>query len=121
MSKTLRVGRNSLDVVPQPKSSKVTMGTIRLVPPDLATLLKGLYGKVAQVLDVDPLYVSRVARGQCQSQMIEDALRRELEWIADAINEKPDSLARGEQRKGDGQETEHGGKSEIKVRRFSSR
>ena len=66
MSKTLRVGRNSLDVVPQPKSSKVTIGTIRLVPPDLATLLKGLYGKVAQVLDVDPLYVSRVARGQCR-------------------------------------------------------
>jgi hypothetical protein len=119
MPKTHRVGRNPLDGMGQPKSSNVTIGMIRLVPPDLATLLKGLYGKVAHVLDLDPLYVSRVARGECQSQMIEDAFRCELEWIVDAISAKPDSLARVEQRKGASKESERRGNSEIKVRRLS--
>ena len=47
-------------------------------PPDLAILLKGLYEKVARQLDLDPYYISRVARGEHRSQMVEDALRREL-------------------------------------------
>ncbi|HLJ16090.1 MAG TPA: hypothetical protein VKV15_16450 [Bryobacteraceae bacterium] len=47
-------------------------------PHDLATLLKGLYGKVAHRLNLDPYYISRVARGELASQAVEDALRQEL-------------------------------------------
>ncbi len=50
-------------------------------PRDLAVLLKGLYEKVARQLHLDPYYVSRVARGEHPSKLVEDALRRELKKI----------------------------------------
>ena len=39
---------------------------------------RGLYGRVARKLDVDPSYVSRVARGERRSKVIEEALSAEL-------------------------------------------
>jgi len=67
-------------------------------PPDLAALLKGLYQRVARQLGLDPYYVSRVARGEFPSKMIEDALRRELLKIKARID-KAGSTGRGATRK----------------------
>jgi hypothetical protein len=52
------------------------------------TLYRGLYVRIANKLDVDPSYVSRVARGERQSRTIERALQNEI----DQINKK---LGRG--------------------------
>jgi hypothetical protein len=45
------------------------------------TLYRGLYVRVARKLNVDPSYVSRVARGDRRSSQIETALSQELEQI----------------------------------------
>ena len=50
-------------------------------PHNLASLIRGLYGRIARHLDVDPSYVSRVARGERQSEAIEAALEREMRQI----------------------------------------
>jgi hypothetical protein len=50
-------------------------------PTNLASLIRGLYGRVARNLKVDPSYVSRVARGERQSDVIEVALEKELRRI----------------------------------------
>ena len=50
-------------------------------PTNLASLIRGLYGRVARQLKVDPSYVSRVARGERQSHEIEASLERELKRI----------------------------------------
>ncbi len=50
-------------------------------PTNLASLIRGLYGRVARQLKVDPSYVSRVARGERQSDAIEESLERELKRI----------------------------------------
>lgn len=50
-------------------------------PTNLASLIRGLYGRVARRLKVDPSYVSRVARGERQSEDIEAALEKELKRI----------------------------------------
>jgi hypothetical protein len=51
------------------------------IPYNLASLIRGLYGRVARQLKVDPSYVSRVARGERQSDEIEASLERELKRI----------------------------------------
>jgi hypothetical protein len=51
------------------------------IPYNLASLIRGLYGRVARQLKVDPSYVSRVARGERQSEDIEASLERELKRI----------------------------------------
>jgi hypothetical protein len=50
-------------------------------PTNLASLIRGLYGRVAKQLKVDPSYVSRVARGERQSDLIEASLERELRKV----------------------------------------
>lgn len=50
-------------------------------PKDVSPQLRGLYGRVARQLGVDPSYVSQVARGEMQSALVEDALRRDLTEI----------------------------------------
>lgn len=50
-------------------------------PYHLASLIRGLYGRVARQLKVDPSYVSRVARGERQSDDIEASLERELKRV----------------------------------------
>ena len=54
---------------------------LKPAPTNLASLIRGLYGRVAKRLKVDPSYVSRVARGERQSDAIESALERELKHI----------------------------------------
>ncbi len=49
-----------------------------LAPRNIASLIRGLYGRVARELKVDPSYVSRVARQERRSVTIEAALRREI-------------------------------------------
>jgi hypothetical protein len=53
----------------------------KAAPTNLASLIRGLYGRVARQLKVDPSYVSRVARGERQSDAIESCLERELKRI----------------------------------------
>lgn len=53
----------------------------KTAPTNLASLIRGLYGRVARQLKVDPSYVSRVARGERQSSLIEVSLERELKRI----------------------------------------
>jgi hypothetical protein len=55
-------------------------------PTNLASLIRGLYGRVARQLKVDPSYVSRVARGERQSDEIENALERELKRIMQLVS-----------------------------------
>ena len=54
-------------------------------PTNLASLIRGLYGRVARQLKVDPSYVSRVARGERQSRTIEASLERELRRIMSLV------------------------------------
>jgi hypothetical protein len=58
---------------------------IRNPPRDLASQLRGLYGRVARELHLDTSYVSRVARGERQSDAVEAGLRRELKRIVSNI------------------------------------
>src|ERR1700682_667216 len=54
---------------------------LRTPPHNLASLVRGLYRRVAHHLDVDPSYVSRVARGERQSEAVEAALEGEMRQI----------------------------------------
>ena len=56
-------------------------GSLSAPPLHFASLLRGFYGRVAKQLDLDPSYVSRVARGERQSETIEAALEREMKRI----------------------------------------
>ena len=56
-------------------------GGLSAPPLHFASLFRGFYGRVARKLDLDPSYVSRVARGERQSETIEAALEREMSRI----------------------------------------
>lgn len=43
------------------------------------SVFRGIYKRVAVLLDVDPSYVSRVARGERNAPFVTDALRREIQ------------------------------------------
>jgi hypothetical protein len=120
MSKTPRAGRYSFDGTQQPEANKASVGKITVVRPDLATQLRGLYGKVAQQLDLDPLYVSRVARGEAQSQRVEEALARELENIMESLKEQQDIPPGKTGLKSESKEIEGGGKIARRTRHSSS-
>ncbi len=47
----------------------------------LACLYRGIYSRVADKLGVDPSYVSRVARGERESEKVTSALDSELAHI----------------------------------------
>jgi hypothetical protein len=75
----------------------------RPAPTNLASLIRGLYGRVARQLKVDPSYVSRVARGERQSDVIETSLERELKRIMSLVSGRNGSgrkLAKGSGAKG---------------------
>jgi hypothetical protein len=59
----------------------MTKASIELHPKNLASIFRGLYVRVAARLGVDPSYVSRVARGERQSDAVEAALERETHQI----------------------------------------
>ena len=56
-------------------------GGVAAPPLHFASLFRGFYGRVARQLDLDPSYVSRVARGERQSETIEAGLEREMKRI----------------------------------------
>jgi len=56
-------------------------GSVSAPPLHFASLFRGFYGRVARKLDLDPSYVSRVARGERQSEAIEAALAWEMKRI----------------------------------------
>jgi hypothetical protein len=56
-------------------------GGVSAPPLHFASLFRGFYGRVARQLDLDPSYVSRVARGERQSETIEAGLEREMKRI----------------------------------------
>src|SRR5579862_5468954 len=87
MSRIITNARGSLHRKQKRKPRRDT-ATFKFAPNDLASLLRGLYHRVARQLDVDPSYVSRVARGERRSKKIEDALRRELNKIVNYINKR---------------------------------
>jgi hypothetical protein len=63
-------------------------------PTNLASLIRGLYGRVARHLKVDPSYVSRVARGERQSDVIEASLERELKRIMNLVGNNHNGAGR---------------------------
>jgi hypothetical protein len=63
-------------------------------PTNLASLIRGLYGRVARQLKVDPSYVSRVARGERQSDAIEASLERELKRIMSLVRRSHSGAAK---------------------------
>ena len=44
-------------------------------------IFRGIYKRVAVQLDVDPSYVSRVARGQRRAPFVTEALRKEIQRV----------------------------------------
>jgi hypothetical protein len=68
-------------------------------PNDIASQIRGLYRRVALALDVDPSYVSRVARSERRSKAVADALRRELAKIIRNIRKARGSGSRKAVRK----------------------
>jgi len=66
----------------------------RTAPTNLASLIRGLYGRVARQLKVDPSYVSRVARGERQSDVIEASLERELKRIMSLVGSSRNGTGR---------------------------
>ena len=56
-------------------------GGVSAPPLHFASLFRGFYGRIARQLGLDPSYVSRVARGERQSEAIEAALEREMKRI----------------------------------------
>lgn len=63
------------------RSRKVGNATFKHPPPVLASLIRGLYRRVARKLRVDPSYVSRVARSERHSKAVESEIRRQLREI----------------------------------------
>jgi hypothetical protein len=59
---------------------------LKPAPTNLASLIRGLYGRVAKQLKVDPSYVSRVARGERKSEEIEMSLEKELRRIMSMVS-----------------------------------
>lgn len=47
----------------------------------MVSLSRGLYARVARRLGVDASYISRIARGQRKSQVVEKALSREFDKV----------------------------------------
>lgn len=72
------------------KSPKSENFTLRDAPKDLASLVRGLYRRVASQLNLDPSYVSRVARSERESEIVAEALRRELRRIVQTISNRHD-------------------------------
>lgn len=63
-------------------------------PKNLPSLFRGFYGRVASRLDVDPSYVSRVARGERQSEEVEAALEVEMRQIMKALRSNRNGFGR---------------------------
>ena len=61
------------------------------------SLFRGIYNRVAKRLAVDPSYVSRVARGERKSLVVEKALAEEVRIIREHLNNHENSNHNGDQ------------------------
>lgn len=61
-------------------------GDSSMIPIPSVSLFRGIYNRVAKRLSVDPSYVSRVARGERKSVLVEKALAEEVRIIRDHLN-----------------------------------
>ena len=61
---------------------------------NFASLIKGMYSRVARKINLDPSYVSRVARGERQSDRVEASLERELRKIMTLANSNHNGVGR---------------------------
>jgi hypothetical protein len=52
---------------------------ITTLPLQSLAVFRGIYKRVATQLDIDPSYVSRVARGERNAPYVSDALRKEIQ------------------------------------------
>jgi hypothetical protein len=57
-------------------------------PDDLSLHVKGLYKRVARHLGLDPSYISQVARGEYQSEVVEARLRDDLATLVERVNKQ---------------------------------
>jgi hypothetical protein len=71
-------------LVTMPKPERTKQRTAK----NLDSQFRSLYERVAHKLYVDPSYVSRVARGECESKAVVDALRSELTKMAHRIEKR---------------------------------
>jgi hypothetical protein len=94
MTKPSRKARRFLTRRRTSKSGTVSSVTFERVPLELSRHIRGLYGRVAHRLGVDTSYVSRVARGEDKSGIVEDALRDELIRVAAHVTKKRNRLGR---------------------------
>lgn len=69
-------------------SARTIDASLKDPPHDLASVIRGMYGRVARKLGLHPSYVSRVARSERRSKTVEDALRRELNQIVGSITRR---------------------------------
>jgi len=76
------------------KSPKSDSFRLKDAPTDLASRIRGLYRRVADQLGVDASYVSRVARSERRSKVVECALLHELNKIAENLNKQRDNPTR---------------------------
>jgi hypothetical protein len=67
---------------------------VRPPPNNLASVMRGLYNRVATRLSFDPSYVSRVARGERHSEQIEAALKGDMRQIMKMLRPNPHGSAR---------------------------
>jgi hypothetical protein len=87
-------------------------------PYNLASLIRGLYGRVARQLKVDPSYVSRVARGERQSDAIEASLEKELRRIMSLVKfNRNGANHNGANHNGSGRSTTRGAKKVAVTKR----
>jgi transcriptional regulator with XRE-family HTH domain len=63
------------------------------------SLFRGIYNRVAKRLGVDPSYVSRVARGERKSAVVEKALAEEVRVIRDHLNNHNNNHVPADQKK----------------------
>ena len=68
-------------------------------PASIASLIRGLYSRVARKLKVDPSYVSRVARQERRSVTIEASLKREIKRIIALIEANRRRAGQGKTKK----------------------
>jgi hypothetical protein len=73
---------------PNGKVSPMIRAIIELQPKNLVSIFRGLYVRVASRLGVDLSYVSRVARRERKSVVVEAALERETRKIISQIARK---------------------------------
>ena len=65
----------------------------------LPSLSRGMYKRVAEKVGCDPSYVSRVARGERESQLVSDALMAEIQRTLAVVNNGASRGKNGSRRK----------------------